>query len=252
MRHIRNGTKILARGIRGGRTPAKKDYLTIACDADGTLTWRHRLSIRTAGALVRWREAGGRLILVTGEIRDDLLHFARTGLFDRIVAENGGILLSPPDWRAHPLAKSPPSRFVHALRGRVHPLHVGRVLVATEHPKESILKATIRDLELDYQLVFNLKNVMALPAGVTKTSGLRAALKDIGVPASRVVAIGNGENDACIVRACGLGVAVSNAKPEVKRAADWITVGRGPDGVIEVIRRLLKKHKQQSTERALR
>jgi len=227
------------------------DYLAIACDADGTLTWRHRLSMRTAGALVRWREAGGRLILVTGEMRDDLLHFARTGLFDRIVGENGGVLLSPPDWAARPLAKSPPSRLVHALRGRVRPLHVGRVVVATEHPQEGVLRATIRELKLDYQLEFNEENVMALPAGVTKSSGLRAVLRDIAIPASRVVAIGNGENDACIARVCGLGVAVSNAKPEVKRAADWVTLGRGPDGVIEVIRRLLRADKK-SGRRALR
>jgi hydroxymethylpyrimidine pyrophosphatase-like HAD family hydrolase len=241
MRHTRKATKVIA---RGGRLPKGKGYSAIACDADGTLTWRHRLSIRMAGALVRWREAGGRLILVTGEMRDDLLHFARTGLFDRIVGENGGILLSPPEWRAKPLAKSPPRELVNALRRHIHPLHVGRVIVSTEHPQEETLKSTIRRLELDYQLEFNVKNVMALPAGVTKTSGLHTALKDMGIPASRVVAIGNGENDACILRASGLGVAVANAKPEVKRAADWIATGRGPDGVMEVIRRLLKTSRQ--------
>jgi hydroxymethylpyrimidine pyrophosphatase-like HAD family hydrolase len=249
MSHIQSGPKIHPCAVRRGRA---QGYLAIACDADGTLTWRHRLSLRTAGELVRWREAGGRLILVTGEMRDDLLHFARTGLFDRIVGENGGVLLSPPDWRDKALAKSPPAALVRALRGRVHPLQIGRVVVSTEQPHEANLKAIIRELELDYHIAFNLNNVMALPAGVTKTSGLHAALKDLGIPASRVVAIGNGENDVCILRACGLGVAVRNAKSEAKRAADWVTAGRGPDGVIEVIRWALNCAQQKDIDRALR
>jgi len=102
--------------------------------------------------------------------------------------------------------------------------------VAAEQPNAAILKATIGKLRLDYQLVLNEQNLMALPAGVTKTSGLQTALKDIGIPASRVVAIGNGENDACIVRSCGLGVGVSNAKPEVKRASDWVRRRPRPGG----------------------
>jgi hydroxymethylpyrimidine pyrophosphatase-like HAD family hydrolase len=249
MSRTQSGRSVLPRAAHRGRA---NGYLAIACDADGTLTWRHCLSLRTAGELVRWREAGRRLILVTGEMRDDLLHFARTGLFDRIVGENGGILLRPPDWRAKTLAKSPPATLVRTLRGRLHPLQIGRVVVSTEHPNEAILKATIRELELDYQLAFNLKNVMALPTGVTKTSGLHAALKDMEIPPSRVVAIGNGENDACMLRACGLGVAVANATPEVKRAADWVTGGRGPDGVIEVIRWLLKTGQRKGPARASR
>jgi hydroxymethylpyrimidine pyrophosphatase-like HAD family hydrolase len=216
-----------------------KRFFAIACDADGTLTWRHRLALRTAGALVRWREAGGKVILVTGEIRDDLLHLARTGLFDRIVGENGGTLLRPPAWTAQALSEGATAELARLLRPRVSPLVVGQVLVGTQRPHESELRSAVRTLKLDYRVLFNRKNVMALPAGVSKAYGLSAALDDLGVPPARVVGIGDGENDVPMLRACGLGVAVANATHQAKSAADWVTRRRGPDGVMEVIRRLL-------------
>jgi hydroxymethylpyrimidine pyrophosphatase-like HAD family hydrolase len=223
------------RGAAGSVRP----YRILACDADGTLTWRRHLAARTAAALVRWREAGGGVILVTGEIRDDLLHFARTGLFDRIVAENGGTLLKPPDWADCPLGPAPPAAAVRSLRRRVRPLRVGRVVVGTRQANENELR---RALGRACQLVRNGKDVMALPRGVTKATGLEAALNDLGLSFGDVVGIGNAGNDLSLIRACAVRVAVANAAPELKETADWVTMGRGPDGVIELIRRLLAGH----------
>jgi hypothetical protein len=173
---------------------------------------------------------------VTGETRGDLLHFARTGLFDRIVGENGGVILRPPDWRDHVLGPAPSPSTVRALRRCVRPLRVGRVILGTEKVNERSLRRIIGP---GHQLIRNGKDVMALPAGVTKASGLAAALKDLGVPAEEVVGIGNAENDLALIRGCGLRVAVVNALPRLKRRVDWVVAKRGPDGVIELIRRLL-------------
>jgi len=208
----------------------------LACDADGTLTWRHRLAGRTAAALVRWRESGGRVVLVTGEIREDLLHFARTGLFNRIVGENGGTLLGPPDWECRLLGPAIPEALVRAAAHECRPLCVGQVLLGT---RATHLEALRRAVGPRYQLIRNGKDVMALPSGITKATGLTAALKDLGLSGDQVVGVGNGENDIGLIRTCGLAVAVANAIPTVKRRANWVTAGRGPDGVIELIRRLL-------------
>jgi len=188
-----------------------------------------------------------------GEVRDDLLHLARTGLFDLVVGENGGTILRPPGWTARPLASGTPVDLARLLRPRVHPLRVGQVMVGTRRPHETELRSAVRALELNYHLVFNLNNVMALPAGVTKASGLHTALDELGIPQARVVAIGDAENDVPMLRACGLGVAVANATREAKEAADWVTKRRGPDGVIEVIRRLLigLEPKKKGRERRL-
>lgn len=208
--------------------PAGCPYRALACDADGTLTRRHRLNARTAGALVRWRAAGGQVVLVTGEVREDLLHLARTGLFDRIVGENGGTLLGPPDWEGRLLGPPLPPALARAAGGRCRPLCVGRVLLGTSARNAAELRRTVGP---GYQLIRNGKDVMALPAGVTKATGLAAALKELGLPPGRVVGVGNGQNDACLIRACGLGVAVADAEPGLRRRADWVAAGRGPAGV---------------------
>ena len=45
------------------------------------------------------------------------------------------------------------------------------------------------------------------------------------------MACGDGGNDTAMVRAAGLGVAMANAFPEVKEAADYITASNNQDGV---------------------
>src|SRR5438128_7789222 len=51
--------------------PAEK-YLALATDRDGTLNRYNWVGRRTLAALERWRQSGHKLILVTGETRDDL------------------------------------------------------------------------------------------------------------------------------------------------------------------------------------
>jgi hydroxymethylpyrimidine pyrophosphatase-like HAD family hydrolase len=51
--------------------------------------------------------------------------------------------------------------------------------------------------------------------------------------------VGDDLNDVPMIRAAGLGVAMGNAKPEVKQAADRIAPGHDEDGLVEVVRWLL-------------
>ena len=68
-------------------------FLALACDYDGTLANDGTVDASTIAALERWRGAGGRLIMVTGRELPDLKRiFPEIGIFDCIVAENGGVL----------------------------------------------------------------------------------------------------------------------------------------------------------------
>jgi hypothetical protein len=51
---------------------------------------------------------------------------------------------------------------------------VGRSVVATWTPNETVVLETIRELGLDWQLTFNKGAVMCLPLGINKASGLKA------------------------------------------------------------------------------
>jgi HAD superfamily hydrolase (TIGR01484 family) len=216
-------------------------YLALACDYDGTLATDGRVDARTLRALERARASGRRLLLVTGRQLDDLQSvFSRLDLFDRVVAENGALLYRPSTREETMLAEPPPEAFIAALRERgIDSLSVGRVIVATWQPHETAVLAAIRDLGLEWQVIFNKGAVMALPSGVNKATGLAAALEELGLSARNTVGIGDAENDQAFLSACGCAVAVANALPMLKERADWVTVGDHGAGVVELIEKLL-------------
>jgi hypothetical protein len=214
-------------------------YAALACDGDGTLMRLGQLARRTAAALERLRAAGGKVILVTGEVRKDFEPLAATGLFDCVIGENGAVLYCPGHDDAKRLAAKPPAAMLAALRKSVHPLAVGRVIASTGRANAAAMHNVLARNGHGWRLVSNRKDVMALPPGVSKATGLAAALKTLGLSRRTVVGVGDAENDVPLVRACGLGVAVADAVAVLKEEADLVTAARGPAGVVEIVRRML-------------
>lgn len=218
-------------------------YDAIAFDFDGTLASDGKVSRGTLAALRRARAAGVALLVATGrELEDLMLAFAEVvDLFDVVVAENGALLYWPkPFPREQPLASPPPVELARTLAARgVTPLSTGRIIIATREPFREIVGQTIAELELPLEVVGNKGAVMVLPAGVDKGSGVRAALAELGIAPSRAIAIGDAENDHSLLDACGLGVAVADAVPSLKKRADLVLL-RG--GFTVLLRRLLAAH----------
>jgi HAD superfamily hydrolase (TIGR01484 family) len=216
-------------------------YLALACDYDGTLALRGRVDEPTLAALERGRATGRRLIMVTGREIDDLAGtFDHFELFDRIVAENGGLLYNPSAKTEKTLAAAPPPAFVELLRSRgVAPLSVGRTIVATWRPHEHTVLSAIHDLGLEMQVIFNKDAVMVLPSGVNKATGLAAVLPELGLSPHNVVGVGDAENDHAFLELCECSAAVSNALPALREKADIATVGDHGAGVIELIDELV-------------
>ena len=216
-------------------------YHCLATDYDGTLALHGHVEPKTVAALERLRESGRRLLLVTGRELEELLGiFPEIHLFDYVVAENGALLYQPEKREIRLLGDPPDQKFVDKLRERgVAKLSVGRVIVATWEPYESLVLEVIRDLGLGLQVIFNKGAVMILPSGMTKATGLAAALAELGLSRHNVVAVGDAENDHAFLSACECGVAVSNALDALKERADWVTQGDHGDGVIELAEALL-------------
>ena len=72
-----------------------------------------------------------------------------------------------------------------------------------------------------------------LPEGVSKGSALRVVSEITGVALSDIAAFGDSNNDIEMLRAAGLGVAVGNALPNVKAAADYVAGASDGLGVAE-------------------
>jgi HAD superfamily hydrolase (TIGR01484 family) len=217
-------------------------YLALCTDYDGTLATDGRVLPATERALERLLASGRRLVLVTGRELDDLQKVcARLDLFEYVVAENGALLYEPSTGEETPLAPRPPEAFVTLLRQRgVGPISVGRVIVATWEPHESTVLATIRDLGLELQVIFNKGAVMILPAGVNKATGLANALEKMELSPHNAVGIGDAENDHALLALCECSAAVANALPTLKGSADIVTAGDHGAGVVELIDELLR------------
>jgi hydroxymethylpyrimidine pyrophosphatase-like HAD family hydrolase len=216
-------------------------YLAFATDYDGTLAHQGRVTDETIDALERLRSSGRRTILVTGrELLDLKSVFPRLDLFDRVVAENGGLLYCPQTREERALGFPPLAAFVERLRtAGCSPLGVGRVIVATREPHEKIVLETIRAMGLELQVIFNKGAVMVLPSGVNKQTGLQAALDELDLSRHGTVAAGDAENDHAMLTDCECGVAVANALPSLKDHADFVTRGAAGQGIEELIARLL-------------
>lgn len=212
----------------------------LATDYDGTLAHDGVVNDATVDALMRARDAGLRLVLVTGRELTDLFHtFPHPAVFDLIVAENGAVLYDPATQAVDVISSSPPSALLDRLKEENVPFSVGHSIVATVEPYEHKVLAAIRDLGLEWHVIFNKGSVMALPAEVTKATGLAAALAMLEVSHERVIGIGDAENDQAFLRACGLAVAVANALQAVKQTAHIVTDEARGSGVRELIDRAL-------------
>jgi len=212
-------------------------YLVLCCDYDGTIAQGGRVDEPTVAALEKLRESGRKLILVTGREMDDLRRVTtRLDLFERIVAENGALIHHPASAQEQVLAERPPQAFVDALIARnVQPISIGRAIVATWQPHENTVLEVIRDLGLELQVIFNKGAVMVLPSGVTKASGLIAALREVGISPHNAVGVGDAENDHAFLSVCECSAAVANALPSLKERADIVLQADHGAGVAQLI-----------------
>lgn len=77
------------------------------------------------------------------------------------------------------------------------------------------------------------------PAGADKGVGLRWLCAHLGIAGSDVIAFGDEVNDLPMFQFAGRRIAVANASPAVRDAADEVAPSNADDGVAQVIERLL-------------
>lgn len=216
-------------------------YRVLACDYDSTLA-SHGVTTDAAVSSLRDVAASGRrLVLVTGRVLEEINDvFNELDLFDRVVAENGGLLYDPATGGHRLLGPPAPAELVSELRDSgVAPLIVGRVMCATLEKREPEVLEAIRRLGLDRAVSYNKGSLMVLPVGVDKGSGLSAALDDLGESAAATVAVGDAENDVAMFERIAVGVAVANALDEVKASAGLVLERANGEGVRALCQALL-------------
>ena len=210
-------------------------FRAVAVDYDGTLA-DGPVAPDTLTALAEARTRGIRVILVTGRIVNELRAvFAHVeDHVDALVAENGAVLVTSVGVRrlAAPIDRAVSSGL--SARGVVH--RSGQVLIACDGADEPAALEVIRGLGLDCRLVRNRGELMILPAGVTKGSGLLAALGELGLSQHNTLGVGDAENDHSLLEVCEIGVAVANAVDGLRAHADVTLDLPDGQGVADLLR----------------
>jgi Cof subfamily protein (haloacid dehalogenase superfamily) len=119
---------------------------------------------------------------------------------------------------------------------------VTKLIVQLPAPAPAGTAAAMQDVVGDRALVTHSTSEAFLelshPA-VHKASAVERLLVDAGIAAADVVAFGDMPNDIELIRWAGHGVAVANAHPALREAADEVTASNDDDGVAIVVERLL-------------
>ncbi|MCI1943787.1 Cof-type HAD-IIB family hydrolase [Clostridium luticellarii] len=124
-----------------------------------------------------------------------------------------------------------------------------------ENTEKNIHKLVVMDSSLDYLERLRRKidngtevsttkssadNIEIISKGTSKGSGLKNLADHYKIPVSECIAVGNDENDKSMIKAAGLGVAVSNARQILKESADYITENDNNHGAIgEIIKKFI-------------
>jgi hypothetical protein len=102
---------------------------------------------------------------------------------------------------------------VNEFEARVLPAHEGRANFSLNRPHKFPHYVVLTHPQAD------------------KCAALELACRELGVPMTEVMAMGDSESDLSMIQASGLGIAMNNAPDEVKRGALHIAPANDADGV---------------------
>ncbi|MEA1960891.1 MAG: Cof-type HAD-IIB family hydrolase [Bacillota bacterium] len=86
---------------------------------------------------------------------------------------------------------------------------------------------------------FKKRYLEILNKEATKLHALQVICRQYGIHQSEVMAVGDNYNDISMIEWAGLGVAMGNAYPEVKKIANYVTRSNDEQGVAEAIHRFV-------------
>ncbi|MGG3800346.1 Cof-type HAD-IIB family hydrolase [Metabacillus fastidiosus] len=122
-------------------------------------------------------------------------------------------------------------------------LKIEAVFNDEEYKKEAAetIRAAFEDIDLK---MIQPKKLELVAKGVSKENGLRTLARHLNIPMEEIVAIGDSIDDLDMISQVGLGVAMSNAPFEVKKAADWVTRTNDQQGVEYMVKEHFRKQQR--------
>ena len=211
-------------------------FKVLACDFDGTLASEGQIGPSALEAIEKARQAGLKVILVTGRTFFELTRVCeRLDLFDAVVAENGAVLYFPRNAMIRDQGPAPPTRLLNELDQRGISYQVGRAIVGTSRADERGVREALEAAGVNRELVHNRAALMLLPVGIEKGQGVEHVLRSFGLSFQDALALEDAENDLALFEACAWAACPGNAIPELKARADWVFSGENGESVAVAI-----------------
>ncbi|CJC98453.1 Cof family protein [Streptococcus pneumoniae] len=218
------------------------DIKLIALDLDGTLlTTDKRLTDRTKETLKAARDRGIKVVLTTGrplKAMDFFLHELGTdGQEDEYTItlklslpldaiSEGTVYQIQSDQESLYAKFNPALTFVPVdFEDLSNQMTYNKCVTAfAQEPLDAAIQKISPELFDQYEIFKSREMLLEWsPKNVHKATGLAKLISHLGINQSQVMACGDEANDLSMIEWAGLGVAMQNAVPEVKAAANVVT-----------------------------
>ncbi len=167
---------------------------------------------------------------ITGKNLEDLLRLFHSNDYHVILEEENRMYCNfPREGSDHEL--TPIRHSVGEYTG--NPVYMG--VVYAEKEEEPLLERRIPGFDF---IRWGQPGVDVTPKGRSKVAGIKDYLRFHGIDQNAFMAFGDGFNDVDMVREAEIGVAMGNARVEVKAVADYVTTDIDDDGILKALKEL--------------
>lgn len=136
--------------------------------------------------------------------------------------------------------RKPVSDFKTFLAAHCHELESMDLVVSGETQRQSLWKR-LRERIPELYITSSGPQLLELShRDAGKHSGVRYVAERLGLSSNQLAAFGDGDNDADLLRFVGCGIAMANASPACRAAADFVTRDYRQDGVAYGFHEILK------------
>lgn len=230
-----------------------REIKVIVTDVDGTLTDnKHIISVKAIEAIRILEKKGIKVILVSGNALPILGTLARyIGTCGYVIAENGCVIgrFFKPIYIVN--RKFPQDKVTEILENLgfisapTNPYrYVDLAFIRTEKSakltvnqiSKALEKRGIRNVEVtDSGFAIHIA-----PQGVNKAFGIQKLAEIMNISLENVLAVGDGDNDAEMLKIAGVSACPANASKKIKEIADIVLSKENGDGFYELARFLLE------------
>ncbi len=164
--------------------------------------------------------------------------------------EHGTVILSYPESGTEIDSDDPDYKFVR-IESEINGIDIRKVAdfardidydpvkcIITGEPERLLaIQAIITEKEPDVLEAYRSESFFLeiMPRGVNKGRALEKLASLTGIAREETIAFGDSYNDLAMIEYAGMGIAMGNAKPEVKEAADYVTSRHDEDGIADAL-----------------